>query len=99
MATIPKNSISTASVSWVDGNGTIHIRVYSTDGYNVTGRCWDGSGWADGGFKASGEAVSATSWHTSDVNIRVYCTFEDKTVEYCWDAGGSGWYQGAYTLT
>jgi hypothetical protein len=98
MATIPKNSVNTASTSWLDHNGTIHIRVYSSDGYTVTERCWDGSGWFDGAFTAPGESASATSWSTSDINLRVYCTFEDKTVEYCNDAGGSGWYQGAYTL-
>ena len=31
------------------------------------------------------------------LSIRVYCTFEDKTVEWCIDQGGKGWYQGAYT--
>jgi hypothetical protein len=89
------NSINTAAVSWLDGRGTIFIRTYSTDGYTVTERCWDGNGWYTGGFSQQGEAVSATQWGTG--NIRVYCTFEDKTVEYCWDQGGSGWYVGAYT--
>lgn len=96
MASTPSFPIGTAAVSWLDGNGTIHIRVYSTDGYNVTERCWDGSGWSNGGFKAPGEAVSATSWEPA--TIRVYCTAEDKTTEYCSDRGG-GWYQGAYTTS
>ena len=52
--------VATASTSWLDSGGTIHIRVYSTDGYNVTERCWDGSGWTDGAFAQAGEAVSAT---------------------------------------
>ncbi len=95
MATIP-NSIDTAAVSWFDG--TVHIRVYSSDGYTVTERCWDGSGWTDGGFKQSGGTVAATSWTNNGIFIRVYCTTgEDVTVEWCWDAGGSGWYQGAFT--
>ena len=94
MADDPNFPISTAAVSWLDGNGTIHIRVYSSDGYNVTERCWDGSRWVTGAFKAPGEAVSATSW--APATIRVYCTSQDKTVEYCIDPG-SGWYQGAYT--
>lgn len=99
MASIPKTSIATASVSWVDSAGTIHIRVYSTDGYHVTERCWDGNGWYDGAFKAPGQAVSATCWLWNDrSNIRVYCTYEDKTVEWCVDSGGADWYQGAYTL-
>jgi hypothetical protein len=94
----PNFPIGTASVSWLDGGGTVHLRVYSTDGYNVSERCWDGSGWTNGGFKAAGSQVSATCWQNSaGANIRVYCNFEDKTIEYCWDAGGSGWYQGAYT--
>lgn len=96
----PNFPVGTAAVSWLDGNGTVHLRVYSSDGYNVTERCWDGSGWTDGGFKAAGDQVSATCWQNqSGACIRVYCNFQDKTVEYCWDAGGSGWYQGAYTTT
>ena len=92
----PNFPIGTAAVNWVDSGGTFHLRVYSTDGYHVTERCWDGSGWSNGGFAQAGSAVSATSWSAQgNVYIRVYCTFEDKTVEWCWD--GSGWYQGAYT--
>lgn len=98
MATMPKNSISTASVNWRDGNGTTHLRVYSTDGNVVTERCWDGNGWSNGDFTAKGEAVSATLWYTGGgSNIRVYCTYQDKTVEYCVDNGGSNWYVGAYS--
>src|SRR5215212_9475301 len=93
----PNFPIGTASVSWLDGSGTIHIRVYSTDGYSITERCWDGSGWYDGAFSQSGSDVSATCWQTqSGPSLRVYCTFEDKSVEYCNDPG-TGWYQGAYT--
>jgi hypothetical protein len=41
--------------------------------------------------------VSATSWTDSGgLHIRVYCTNEDATVEWCLDQGGN-WYQGAYT--
>lgn len=89
--------IGTAAVSWLDG-GQIHIRVYSTDGYNVTERCWDGNGWTNGSFgPQAGAAVSATCWQgPGGLSIRVYCTFEDKTTEWCIDQGG-GWYQGAYT--
>ena len=91
------NSISTAAVNWLDSSGTIHIRVYSTDGYTVTERCWDGNGWSNGSFSGQGEAVSATSWMgPGGLSIRVYCTFEDETVEWCIDQGG-GWYKGAYT--
>jgi hypothetical protein len=98
MATIPRSSISTASVNWLDSGGTIHIRVYSSDGNNVTERCWDGNGWSDGSFKAPGEAVSATAWQgKGGLSIRVYCTLQDNTTEWCIDQGG-GWYKGAYTL-
>jgi Fungal fucose-specific lectin len=94
----PNFPTGTASVSWLDSGGQIHLRVYSTDSYNVTERCWDGNGWTNGGFTAAGSAVSATAWQTqAGAFIRVYCTFEDKTVEYCWDGGGSGWYVGAYS--
>lgn len=95
----PNFPIATASVSWLDSGGTVHIRVYSSDGYNVSERCWDGSGWSTGQFKAPGSDVSATCWQGSGgVSIRVYCTFQDKTTEWCVDPG-SGWYQGAYTTT
>jgi hypothetical protein len=97
MADNPAFPVGTAAVSWLDSGGTIHIRVYSTDGYNVIERCWDGSGWATGSFSQAGEAVSATCWQTQQgVSIRVYCTFEDQTIEWCTDPG-AGWYQGAYT--
>jgi len=85
-------SKSTASVNWTDK--TQHLRVYSTDGSNVTERCWDGSGWYTGAFRAPGQAVSATA-HGGPF-IRVYCSDGGKTVEWCWDNNGP-WYQGAYT--
>jgi hypothetical protein len=99
MADNPDFPIGTAAVSWLDGSGQIHLRVYSTDGYNVSERCWDGSGWTNGSFAQAGSAVSATCWQGSGgLSIRVYCTFEDETIEWCIDQGG-GWYKGAYTTT
>jgi len=90
--------IATAVVSWLDGGGQLHIRVYSCDGYTVTERCADGQGWTTGQFSQPGAAVSATCWNASDgAHIRVYCTFEDKTTEYCWDPA-TGWTQGSYTV-
>ncbi|HEV2748023.1 MAG TPA: hypothetical protein VGW34_12085 [Allosphingosinicella sp.] len=95
----PNFPIGTASTSWLDSGGVTHIRVYSTDAYNVIERCWDGSGWAAGAFSAAGSSVSATSWQGQDgVHLRVYCTYQDKTIEWCNDPG-TGWYQGAYTTT
>jgi hypothetical protein len=89
--------IGTASVSWMDSGGTTHIRVYSSDGYKVEERCWDGSGWTTGGFDAAGSQVSATCWQGADgVHLRVYCNFQNTTTEYCMDPGTS-WYQGSYT--
>jgi hypothetical protein len=93
----PNFPVGTAAVSWLDSGGTIHIRVYSTDGFNVSERCWDGSGWTNGSFGQAGSAVSATCWQGSGgLSIRVYCNFEDTTTEWCIDQGG-GWYKGAYT--
>lgn len=99
MADNPNMPVATASCSWQDSAG-LHIRVYSTDGYNVSERCWDGSGWTSTGFNAPGSAVSATCWTTGggSASIRVYCTYEDKTTEMCLDPGGS-WYVGAYTVS
>ena len=97
MASNPSFPIDTAAVNWLDEAGQIHIRVYSSDGYTVTERCWDGNGWTTGGFVQKGNGVSATSWQGSGgLSIRVYCTFEDKTTEWCFDQGGA-WYIGAYT--
>src|SRR4051812_47258591 len=93
----PNMPVATAAVSWEDPQGVTHIRVYSTDGYSVIERCWDGSGWATGQFKQNGGQVSATCWQTqAGVSIRVYCNFQNQTTEYCVDPG-TGWYQGAYT--
>lgn len=87
---------NTASVSWVDSSGNTMIRVYSSDGYNVTETAWDGSAWAATTFKQSGSAVSATAQSRSGTGwIRVYCTFQGHTTEYCCD-DGSSWYQGGY---
>jgi hypothetical protein len=97
MTSNPSFPIDTAAVNWLDGGGQVHIRVYSSDGYNVTERCWDGDGWTTGGFAQQGAVVSATSWQGGGgLSIRVYCTFQDKTTEWCWDQGGD-WYVGAYT--
>lgn len=95
----PNYPVGTASISWVDSGGTVHLRVYSTDGYNVSERCWDANSWTTGGFSAAGSQVSATCYPAGgSVNIRVYCNAQDKTVEYCSDAGGA-WYEGGYTTT
>ena len=94
----PNMPVGTAATSWQDGGG-LHIRVYSTDGYNVSERCWDNGAWTTSSFSAKGSAVSATSWlNGSSASIRVYCTFEDGTIELCLDPGGS-WYQGGYTVS
>ena len=69
-----------------------------SDGYTVTERCYDQGAWTTGGFSQSGDGVSATCWQQNGgPSIRVYCTFEDTTTEWCWDTGGSGWYKGAYS--
>lgn len=100
MSDMPSMPIGTAVVSWQDSGG-LHIRVYSTDGYNVIERCADtgSSGWTNGSLSAPGSDVSATVWQDSaGAHIRVYCTFEDGTTEWCCDPG-SGWTKGAYTTT
>lgn len=98
MADMPSMPIKTEVVSWQDTSG-IHLRVYSSDGYNVIERCADpGSGWTTGGFSAPGSDVSATCWvDNAGVHIRVYCTFQDGTTEWCFDPG-SGWTKGQYTV-
>jgi hypothetical protein len=89
--------IGTAVVNWIDGVGTVHIRVYTCDGYTVNERCGDGNGWHNGVFSAPGSQVSATCWtDQAGAHIRVYCTFEDGTTEWCNDPN-SDWTKGAYT--
>ena len=92
--------VATAAINWIDPNGQLHIRVYSTDGYTVTERCADGQGWTTGEFSQPGSAVSATYWQVSDgVHIRVYCTYEDMTTEWCSNPDAPGWTKGAYTTS
>jgi hypothetical protein len=89
----------TAVVNWFDSSGGLHIRVYSSDGDNVTERCSDagGSGWTTGSFAQQGSHVSATAWTVSgNASIRVYCITDGTATEWCMDPGGS-WYQGSYT--
>ena len=67
------NSIVTASVSWTDNQG-VHLRVYSSDGYKVTERCYDEGAWTTGGFAQQGSEISATIWQQNGgPSIRVYC--------------------------
>lgn len=90
--------IATAAVNWFDTSNQLHIRVYSTDGYNITERCWDSQGWTTGGFAAPGGAVSATAWTASDgAHVRVYATNDDATTEWCFDPA-TNWTQGSYTV-
>ncbi|MDB5671070.1 MAG: putative fucose-binding lectin protein [Alphaproteobacteria bacterium] len=98
MADMPSIPIGTASISWIDSGGALHIRVYSTDGYNVIERCLDTGGtWYEGAFSAPGAQVSAVCWQTNaGVSIRVYCAFEDDVTEWCTDPGVA-WYKGSYT--
>ena len=97
----PNFPTGTASINWFDSNGGLHIRVYSTDGYNVIERCSDagGSGWTTGSFSQPGSQVSAIVWQAGGTHIRVYCTSGDKTTEWCSDPGSGGWTQGSYTTT
>lgn len=102
MADNPNYPVGTATISWFNPPGSLHIRVYSTDGYNVTERCIDqgSSGWTTGTFKQAGSQASATVWLGSDgAHVRVYCTFEDTTTEWCSDPGTAGWTKGSYTTS
>ncbi|MBX3563422.1 MAG: hypothetical protein KF730_02480 [Sphingomonas sp.] len=101
MADNPNFPVATAAVNWIDSSGNLHIRVYSSDGYNVIERCTDTgtNGWTTGSFSQPGSQVSATAWQTSNgAYIRVYCTGNDTTTEWCMDPGGN-WYQGQYTTS
>jgi hypothetical protein len=93
----PSYPIGTCSASWFDSSHTLHIRVYSSDGYTITERCNDGNGWVDGAT-FQGTQASVTVWQDSaGEHIRLYVTGNDSTTEYCSDPGTSGWTKGAYT--
>lgn len=95
----PNFPISTAAINWFDSAGQLHIRIYSSDGYNVIERCNDGQGWRTGQFKQPGKQVSAMQWTVADgTHIRVYCTTDDVTTEWCEDPA-TGWTKGSYTPT
>jgi len=47
-----------------------------------------------GGFAASGNTVSATSWFSDKEHIRVYVGNDAGIYEYCWDA--EGWYSSPF---
>lgn len=97
MSDNPNFVIGTAALSWFDSSGQLHLRVYSTDGYTVSEMCTDGGAWYQSAFSAPASDVSATSWQDSQgTHLRVYCTFQDKTVEWCNDPGVTGWQQGQY---
>lgn len=97
MADNPNYPISTAVINWFDASHQLHIRVYSSDGYNVIERCNDGNGWQTGQFKQPGKQVSATCWTVADgTHIRVYVTGDDVTTEWCCDPL-TGWTRGTYT--
>lgn len=92
------DSIGTAAVSWVDGG--VHIRVYSTDGNNVTERQNDGDGWKTGTLNVPGTEVSATTWPVDGGNtVRIYATVQfEGTTEWCNGPDTKGeWVKGAYT--
>lgn len=92
--------VDTAAVSWVGGDGTNHVRVFISNGYTVIERRWDGAGWTTGSFNAPGSQVSATAWVVGGQGyVRVYCTFEDKIVEWGADADSDSYWQGSFTLS
>src|SRR5271155_942289 len=83
----------TAAVSWWGPT----IRVYSSDGHEITERCWDGGGeWYTGLFKDAGQDVSATGWldPVRIRHVRVYASNDGVITEWCWD--GDVWYKGLF---
>lgn len=90
---------ATAAISWIDKSGALHVRIYASDGQTVTERRNDtgSSGWTSGTFSQPGLTVSATVWQDAKgPNIRVYCTSQGTTTEWCQNYGGD-WFQGSYT--
>ena len=86
-----------ASVSWYDTSE--HIRVYHSNGSQVTERCCDGQGkpWYTGAMSANGTSVGATSWTDPDgFYIRVYVAGADGEItEHCC-VKGEKWFVGDF---
>jgi hypothetical protein len=84
-----------SATSWQE-NGT-RLRVYRSDGYNVTERAYDGGDWYTGSLSVQGVTVGSTSWlEGNQVHIRVYIGngSSGPITEYCWDS--SSWYVGGF---
>ncbi|KAH3767463.1 hypothetical protein Pelo_658 [Pelomyxa schiedti] len=82
------------SVSIISLNPTT-LRMYYVVGNTVRENCNDGSDWFQGGFQATGQAVSACCWDSLN-HIRVYVCNNGRIQEYCWDDyGGNVWSPGA----
>ena len=97
MSDNPHYPVSTAAINWFDSADQVRSRVYSSDGYNVIERCHDGDGWTTSQFKQPGRHVSAMQWTIGDMTfIRVYCTSDGTTTEWCWDSL-TEWTKGSYT--
>lgn len=90
-----------SSISWIDGNGQPHLRVYNIFQGKLTEWAYDGNGWSKGGLSALGTAVGATSWidKAGQIHIRVYVGVGQtgKITEHCWDKGP--WYVGGFSNT
>jgi hypothetical protein len=101
MASNAPQTIATASASWIDAQGGLHLHVFSTDGFTVTERYAAPStnGWTDGTLSQPATALSATAWvDPNGGHVRVYCTNEDATTEWCLDGDtATQWYQGQYS--
>ena len=84
-----------SAVSWFDGSP--HLRVYTSNGSQVTEQAYDGS-WYTGAFSAAGTTAGATSWldGSGQIHIRVYVANSSGNItEYCWDS--NEWYTGQFT--
>ncbi|PHH92147.1 hypothetical protein CDD83_8715 [Cordyceps sp. RAO-2017] len=97
-AVLPGSSI--AATTW--GGSPYHIRVYVQDkNLDIIEKCWDGSGWQNGGLRFSSSIVRAslgvTSWGDGDgLNIRLYYGDADDLIKEKRWGGGGGWKAGGF---
>jgi len=84
-------SIFTASTSYTDNDGLVHIRVYTQNNGYIYERINDGEGFYFATFQAFDPAVSATSWFTDGEHIRVYVSNDVGTFENAWDGVEMQW--------
>jgi len=92
-AGITKPTVSTAAISWTNGN-TVHLRLFTSDGETVREHCYDGKGWNMSTFSKPGQHVSATIDVSERMNV--FCTTDGVTTQWNYDPNRGSWQQHSF---